>query len=68
MTIYICKDEEGSCETGKSLVEAWKNYESDVGNFGIESLEFYKAERIEIDIVEKPVIIKTPAAKKPIKK
>ena len=68
MTVYICKDENDVSCVGKTLVEAWKNYESDCGDYGIELLEFYKAERVEIDIIERPVIIKTPAAKKPASK
>ena len=68
MNVYICVDEEGSCETGKTLVEAWRNYERNVSNFGVADLQFYKAEQVEIDIIEKPVIVKTPVAKKPTAK
>lgn len=67
-TVYFCKDSNGVSYDGKTLVEAWRNYENDCGDDRMEHLKFYRAEEVEIEVVEKPVIIKTPAAKKPTSK
>lgn len=66
-TVYICMDRNSNSGVGKSLVDAWNKYEGEFGDYGVSSLKFYRAEEVAVELVEKPVMVKTPVAKKAAK-
>ena len=62
--MYFCVDRYAKAAYGKTIVDAFDNYEESFGDFAFSELKFYKATEIKVELKEVSVIKKVPVASK----
>ena len=66
--MYFVKDTGNNIAIGKTLVEAFDNYEMDHQNDVFSDLKFFKATEIKVELSEKQVTVEVPVVKSLAKK